>query len=86
MGLVLGSQERRMLPISPRFNSKWHVKFLTSIIFNFGLTSNIGTHTEPECLPPLTFWFLYKNGGFTGGEISYDMGSYWGIYIEEKMT
>jgi len=25
-------------------------------------------------------------GGFTGGEIPYHMGSYWGIYIEEKMT
>jgi len=25
-------------------------------------------------------------GGFIGGAISDHMGSYWGIYIEEKMT
>jgi len=27
-----------------------------------------------------------SHGGFTGGEISYHVGSYWGIFIEEKMT
>jgi len=27
-----------------------------------------------------------SQGGFTGREIPYHVGSYWGIYIEEKMT
>jgi len=27
-----------------------------------------------------------NHGGFTRGAISYHVGSYWGIYIELKMT
>jgi len=28
----------------------------------------------------------FEHRGFTGGEIPYHVHSYWGIYIEEKMT
>ena len=40
------------------------------------------------CAVILAHFYSVKSihGGFTGGEIPYHMGSYWGIYIEGKMT
>ena len=40
--------------------------------------------TDMEFLMLFSSLIAYNHRGFTRGEIPYHVGSYWGIYIEEK--